>query len=71
MLRESLSSLEKKLDPRQFVRIHRSSIVNLDRVQSLTPWSSGSFAVVLKDGTRLTLSRRRRSRLEEALGQTL
>jgi two-component system LytT family response regulator len=70
LLRESMAALEAKLDPARFARIHRSAIVNLDRVRELQPWFRGQHAVILKDGTRLTLSRGRRSRLEELLGHT-
>ncbi len=71
LLRLSLSALEARLDPRRFVRIHRSTIVNLDRVRELTPWTSGGHAVLLHDGTKLILSRRRRGQLEAALGQSI
>jgi 7-keto-8-aminopelargonate synthetase-like enzyme len=67
MLRGTLQELEARLDPRHFVRIHRSRIVNLDRVQELHPWSHGDVQLVLADGTRLMLSRRYRDRLP-ALG---
>jgi len=68
LVRESLSSLIGRLDPGQFVRIHRSSIINLDRLRSLEPYFHGSYVVKLRDGTRLTLSRSRRAALERALG---
>jgi two-component system LytT family response regulator len=64
LLRESLHSLEARLDPAEFVRIHRSAIVNLDRVQAVRAERSGQSVVVLADGTCLKLSRRRRPRLE-------
>lgn len=70
-IRESLTSLEEKLDPARFVRIHRSTIVNLDRVKELQPWFHGAYAVVLEDGTTLKLSRSRRKQLQEFLGQSL
>ena len=56
-LRESMKNMEAKLDPRAFVRIHRSAIVNLDRIKELEPWFHGEYIVVLRDGTRLTASR--------------
>lgn len=61
--RGTLTSLEGRLDPHRFVRIHRSTIVNLDAVQALEPWSHGDYEVVLDDGERLRLSRRYRDRL--------
>jgi two-component system, LytTR family, response regulator len=63
MIRGTLRELEARLDPRQFARIHRSHLVNLDSVCELHPWSHGDFQVVLRDGTRLVLSRRYRDRL--------
>jgi two-component system, LytTR family, response regulator len=63
MIRGTLQELEARLDPRRFARIHRSRLVNLDRVRELHPWSHGDAQVVLVDGTRLMLSRRYRDRL--------
>jgi two-component system LytT family response regulator len=63
LLRESLNALEKKLDPQQFVRLHRSAIVNVDRIKELAPWSGGEQSVVLHDGTQLTVGRVFRARL--------
>jgi two-component system LytT family response regulator len=67
LLRVSMNELEEKLDPKTFLRIHRSTIVNLDRVKELHQNPNGEYAVVLKDGTELKLSRSRRERLEELL----
>ena len=67
LVRESLASLEDRLDPRKFVRIHRSTIVNLDRVLELQPWFQGAYVVILTDGTKLKLSRARRPRVEALL----
>ena len=58
--RESLEALSKRLNPATFARIHRSTIVNLDRVREVRPSMNGDFIVVLHDGTRLRLSRSRR-----------
>ena len=69
LLRESIVSLEKKLDRQQFVRVHRSAMVNLDRIRELQATSHGDYAVILHDGTRLVLSRGYRSRLEMLLGR--
>jgi two-component system LytT family response regulator len=69
MLRETISSLESQLDPKKFVRIHRSAIVRLDFIQELQPWFHGEYRVILQDGTQLTLSRNYRDRLQEALGK--
>ena len=67
LIRESLSSFETRLDPVGFVRVHRSAIVNLDRVRELRAESSGESAVVLRDGTRVPVSRRRREQVADAL----
>lgn len=71
LLRETISSLEAQLDPKEFVRIHRSSIVRLDRIKELQPWSHGEYHVILGDGTQLTLSRSYREKLQGALGNSL
>lgn len=57
MMRETMARLEERLDAKQFIRIHRSTIVNLDRMRKLTPSFAGEYAVVLQDGTKLKLSR--------------
>lgn len=69
LLRETMNSIEGRLDPSQFVRIHRSTIVNLDRVAQLEPWFHGDYVVKLGDGTSLTLSRTYREQFEERLGR--
>ena len=67
LLRESLTALERKLDPVQFIRLHRSAIVNVDRIKELAPWSGGEQAVFLQDGTQLTIGRVFRDRLTALL----
>jgi two-component system LytT family response regulator len=57
LLRESMKNMESRLDPSTFVRIHRSAIVNIDRVKELEPWFHGEYIVIMRDGTRLTASR--------------
>jgi two-component system LytT family response regulator len=69
LLRETISSLENQLDPRKFLRIHRSAIVRIDRIQELQPWFHGEYRVILQNGTQLTLSRNYREKLQEALGK--
>jgi two-component system LytT family response regulator len=68
LLRMSMNELEEKLDPQQFLRIHRSTIVNFDRVKELQQNPNGEWVVVLRDGTELKLSRSRREQLEQFLG---
>lgn len=67
LLRMSLNELEAKLDPQKFLRIHRSTIVNFDRVKELQQNPNGEWVVVLRDGTELKLSRSRREQLEQFL----
>jgi two-component system LytT family response regulator len=68
LLRETLTRLEARLDGRRFLRIHRSTIVNLERVEELQPLLGGEYVVVLRGGTALTSGRTYRARLHEALG---
>jgi two-component system LytT family response regulator len=67
LLRETMNELETKLDPEKFLRIHRSSIVNLDRVKELHAHFNGDYMVILLDGTELKLSRSRREHLQALL----
>lgn len=68
LLRRSLAELEQELDPAAFCRIHRSTIVNLDRVRSLKLGDDGEYEVLLENGIRLRLSRRYRRQLQSRLG---
>ena len=70
LLRETMTALEGRLDPARFARIHRSTMVNLDRVRELEPYFHGEWLVRLADGTRLSLSRTYRDRLQDRLGGT-
>ncbi len=63
LIRATLSSLDASLDATRFVRIHRTTIVNLDRVKEIQPWFSGDHVVVLTDGTKLRMSRSYAGRL--------
>jgi two-component system LytT family response regulator len=69
LLRETLGSLEGRLDSAKFMRIHRSTVVNIDRMKELQPWFHGDYVVILQDGTRLNLSRTYRDRVIELLGE--
>jgi two-component system LytT family response regulator len=69
LVRDTMAHLEAELDPRQFMRIHRSAIVNVDRVQEMQPSFNGEFVVILRSGTRLTLSRGYRDALQARLGK--
>ena len=67
LLREKMNDLEGRLDPAKFVRIHRSIIVNLERIKEMHPHFNGDYVVVLEDGRQLRLSRTRREQLEARL----
>ncbi len=71
LLRETMSAIEKKLDPNQFIRIHRSTFVNMEKIKELQPWFHGEYVVILRDGTQLTMSRSYRNHLPELLGKAL
>jgi two-component system, LytTR family, response regulator len=67
--RETMSSLETKLPPTRFLRISRSTIVNLERIKEMQPMFHGDYVVILKNGTRLSLSRNYRDKLNHLLGK--
>jgi two-component system LytT family response regulator len=67
LIRESLASLEQRLDPTSFVRVHRSAIVRLDLVRELRSSTFGEWVLVLRDGTRIPVSRRRREQVAAAI----
>ena len=70
LLRETLNQMEDRLDSNQFLRIHRSTIVNLDRIKELQPWFHGEYRVLLQDGKQLLLSRKYREKLRDLLKDT-
>ena len=65
LIRETMNSIEAKLNPDKFLRIHRSTIVNIDRIKELHPMFSGDYDVVLQTGAKITLSRNYRERFLE------
>ena len=67
LLRRSLSELERQLDSNTFCRIHRSTIVNVDRVRAIESNNAGEYEVLVEDGTRLKLSRRYRQHLQSRI----
>ncbi|MFN0105906.1 MAG: LytR/AlgR family response regulator transcription factor [Bryobacteraceae bacterium] len=68
LIRETMNALEQRMDSHRFLRIHRSTIVNADRIKELRPWFHGEYVVLLKDGTELTLSRTYREKILSLLG---
>jgi two-component system, LytTR family, response regulator len=71
ILHTTMNSLENRLDPSAFLRIHRSTIINLQRVKELHPLFHGEYSIVLKDGTQLASSRSYRSKLQRVLDNSL
>jgi two-component system LytT family response regulator len=61
-VRTGIQSLEGELDPEEFIRIHRSYMVNVDSIRELKPWLKGEYRVILMDGTELTWSRNYKDR---------
>jgi two-component system, LytTR family, response regulator len=71
MVRQTLSAMEAQLDPKKFRRVHRSAIVNVERITELQPLFSGEYSILLQDGAKLTLSRNYKDKLFELLGKPL
>ncbi len=71
LMRETMARLEARLDPKRFIRIHRSTIVNIDRLRKLSPSFAGEYAVILHDGTKLKLSRGYHDRIATLLKQAI
>jgi len=69
-LRESMAELEQELDSARFLRISRSAIVYLDRIQEVQPWFQGDYVLILTDGTRLTSTRGYRENMRRLLGRS-
>ena len=68
LLRETMASLESRLDPQRFVRVSRAAIVSVDRIREVQPLFNGDFVVLLKNGAQVTGSRRFRAALDALLG---
>ncbi len=71
MVRHTLSAMEAQLDPKHFVRVHRSAVVNVDRIKELQPLFNGEHSILMETGTKLTLSRNYREKLFSLLGKPL
>ncbi len=68
--REAMQSLEARLDPQKFIRVHRGAMINVDYARELRTEASGAVSIIMKDGTSLPLSRRRKRDVERLLGGT-
>jgi two-component system LytT family response regulator len=71
LLRETMNGLEAKLDPDRFLRIHRSTMVNIERIKELQPWFHGDYVVILRDDRQLMMSAGYREKLDELRGRAL
>ena len=69
LVRETLQSLEERVDPAKFLRIHRSSLVNLEHVKKVTPALYGDYTVLMSDDTKLRLSRKNRAKLKQLIAR--
>jgi two-component system LytT family response regulator len=68
VIRTSITSIEKEVDPGNFLRISRSTIINMDYVREMQPWFRGNYRVWMNDGTELTLTSSYRDHLNEFIG---
>jgi two-component system LytT family response regulator len=71
LLRETISSLEEQLDPREFLRIHRSTIVQIGWIKELQRWFNGNYLVTMRNGMQLTLTRNYRTNFRKAVYSSL
>lgn len=71
LINDSLSSLENKLDPKTFIRIHRSSIVNIEYIKEFQPYFNGEYTIILKTGHVLKLSRTYKDKIKELFGEAI
>lgn len=71
LLHATMNSLESRLDPQRFLRIHRSTIVNITRIRELYPMFHGEYRVILRNGTELTSGRSYRNRLQKLIENTI
>ena len=71
LVREGMSGFEAQLDPSKFLRIHKSAIVNIDRIEHVQPLFHGDYRIILRNGTVLTVTRRYRRKLDELFGKPL
>jgi len=69
LLRETMTSFEGRLDPERFMRIHRSTMVNIDHIKDIQPWFTGEYIVRMENGKELTLTRSYRNNLKRLLGE--
>jgi len=71
LIRETMNGLEQQLNPQQFIRIHRSTIINIEKIKELEPYFNGEYKVILNNSTQLILSRNYRENFTNVLGKPL
>ncbi len=71
LVRETMASLEQRLDPGRFVRVHRSAIVNIEHCVEIQPEFQGRYVLIMRNGAKVPMSRSRKSHVEKALGERL
>jgi len=71
LVREGMTGFEAQLDPKKFLRIHKSAIVNIERIEHVQPLFHGDYRIILRNGTALTVTRRYRRKLNELIGKPL
>lgn len=71
VMRETMAHLEERLPPPTFLRIHRSTLVNVERIREIQPWFAGDYVLILADGTKLTTGRRYRATVKALLDRAL
>jgi two-component system, LytTR family, response regulator len=71
LVRDTLTHLAERLPPGLFLRVHRSTLVNTDRIREIQPWFGGDYAIVLTDGTKITTGRRYRAAVQTFLAGSL
>lgn len=70
LIRQAIGNMEEQLDPEKFIRVHRSTIINIDRIRELQPWFHGDYRVYLQDGTELLMSRSYKDKFRHLLGKS-
>lgn len=69
LMRQTMNTLERQLSPYRFIRIHRSTLVNIDRVKELQPWFGGEYLAILQGGKKLNVGKSYRKKLTDAFAQ--
>ena len=71
VLRDTLTEVVKKLDPQKFIRVHRSTVVNIDRIKEMHPWFNGKYKIIMKTDAAVTMSRTYHEKFMQVFGTPL